>query len=82
VTGEAADSNRSSRQSGVLPGGQDARERVGVAAAGVIDLRGADVVDGQDEVVPAELAFPVQELLRLGPAMGAAEEAGGDDDQQ
>jgi hypothetical protein len=66
----------------VLTGGQGSRERVGFAAGGVVDLGSADVVDGQDEVIAAELAFPLQELLHLVAAVGAAEEAGGDDDQQ
>jgi hypothetical protein len=66
----------------VLPGGQGGREQVSVAVGGVVDLWSADVVDGQDEVVAAESAFPVQEPLGFCAAVRAAEEAGGDDDQQ
>ena len=66
----------------VLPRGQGAGQRVGVAAVRVVDLRGADVVDRQDEVIAVELALPVQELPDLGAAVRAAEEDRGNDGQQ
>jgi hypothetical protein len=64
---------------GVLPRCQHPGQLVGVAPLWVVKLRGADVIDRQDQVLAAKLALMDQEALDLGAAGVAAEKARGND---